>query len=138
MLAHLKSFVKNFFQVFSNFFFFRASLWLVARALTYVSTSQVICQELFSSFFKFLSLLRFALACRPSARIYYHLLPVLSSSFFDFFQKNQIFSKHTQYRQFFPLFPGFQLGKLTVYTQKPRCFRQVHRLCNLAHTNRTL
>ena len=52
ILSHSVSFVKNFFQVFSNFsevFFACCS----REQLRYVSTSVVICQALFSRFFKF-------------------------------------------------------------------------------------
>ena len=54
ILPHSVSFVKNFFQVFSNFFevFRLASL---AQQLIYISTSAFICQVLFSGIFKFLS-----------------------------------------------------------------------------------
>ena len=54
ILSHSVSFVKNFFQVFSNFsevFFARCS----REQLRYVSISSRICQALFSSFCKFLS-----------------------------------------------------------------------------------
>jgi len=51
-LAHPKSFVKNFFQVFSFFFFICALRSAFARALGYITTSPSICQALFSTFLK--------------------------------------------------------------------------------------
>ena len=81
------SICQELFQVFSNFFLFCGVSLGVARALKYVTTSQFICQELFSSFFKFLFDSWSFARCRPSARIYYHCNPVLSSTIFDFFQK---------------------------------------------------
>ena len=51
ILPHLISFVKNFFQVFSNFF----DLWfrsLLGEQLRYVSTFGFICQALFSNSFQ--------------------------------------------------------------------------------------
>ena len=50
ILAHSFQFVKNFFQVFQTFSFGRIHCCLTQ--LVYLITSDLICQELFSSFFK--------------------------------------------------------------------------------------
>ena len=68
ILAHCFQFVKNFFQVFSNFFSVRYISRCSRRQPAYVITSETICQELFSSFFKFLFRLCRSLRFRSSAR----------------------------------------------------------------------
>ena len=58
----------------------------LASQLAYTSTFISICQELFSSFFKFLFLCSyFAPPCR-TACIYYHVKRLLSTPYFRFFQ----------------------------------------------------
>ena len=52
MLPHTQAFVKNFFQVFSNFFLFCGVSLGVARALGYITTTSPFCKALFSTFFK--------------------------------------------------------------------------------------
>ena len=52
ILSHQKSFVKNLFRSFSNFFFFCVLALGVARALRYIITPYLFCQALFSTFFK--------------------------------------------------------------------------------------
>ena len=55
MLAHPKSFVKNFFQVFANFFWICYSFDAAQKRPAYISTQATICQALFFDFFNFLS-----------------------------------------------------------------------------------
>ena len=51
-LPHLLPFVKNFFQVFSNFFFVVFVRLCSRKSLAYISRSTYICQALFSTFLK--------------------------------------------------------------------------------------
>ena len=87
ILTRSPAFVKNFFQVFSNFF--RPCRFGVPRPFTlatvsYVTTPFPLCQELFSTFFKVFSfpLRPLAFFCLPrTASIGYHFFPPLSSAF---------------------------------------------------------
>ena len=55
MLAHPKSFVKYFFQVFANFFWICYSFGVARKRPAYISTQVTICQALFFDSFNFLS-----------------------------------------------------------------------------------
>ena len=80
ILSHLVCFVKNFFRSFSKFFRVdrRAFNFRLAAQLLYLNTSNLICQELFSSFFKFLCC---ELLSRDSLRILAHLIPFVKHFF---------------------------------------------------------
>ena len=85
ILSHSISFVKSFFQVFSNFFkVFHASLRSPSNSVILAHRFPFV-KKFFQILSNFFSICIFLLPSR-TALIYYHAHPILSSTFFDFFQ----------------------------------------------------
>ena len=82
ILSHPKPFVKNFFQVFSNFFVCFSCLCR-SKQLCYLSTFDSVCQELFSSFSNFFVWLNLLLLDATGSS--YHKQFDLSRTFFKLF-----------------------------------------------------
>ncbi len=76
MLAHPTPFVKNFFQVFSNFIIGCFISTVPCGQLAYISTLRCICQEFFSSFLLSIST---SLGCKFLLRcgIFFNLLLIM-------------------------------------------------------------
>ena len=81
-LSHLFLFVKNFFQVFSNFFDVLLSNSLSRWQLVYFTTLRKDCQQVFWLFSKFFKLFLQKNHFFVTARLIYHFLPPLSTVFF--------------------------------------------------------
>ena len=77
---------KVFIVRFSRYSIYKVQCAFRSRGqLLHTSTSEVICQELFSSFFNFLRRVCISLLPLRTALIYYQIFPALSSFIFIFF-----------------------------------------------------